>query len=98
MSGAQEEGEMDMVSNHGHGHGHGHGHHRHGHGCCKGLTAPLMKILGLDRFTKGKAVSGMRRAGQDQNPFDLGVVAVSFSSAMECVSTVHRAFGLAKTL
>ena len=41
------------------------------------MTAPMMKIMGLDRFTKGKAVSGMRRAGQDQNPFDLGIVAVS---------------------
>ena len=84
MSGAGEEGEADTVANHGHGHGHGHTHgHGHGHGhkhglhCCKGMTAPMMKILGLDRFTKGKAVSGMRRAGQDQNPFDIGVIAVS---------------------
>ena len=36
-----------------------------------------MHILGLDRFTKGKAMSGLARAGRDHNPFDLGVVKVS---------------------
>jgi hypothetical protein len=75
MSGASEEGAPDEHA--GHRHGHGHGHHAHSHSPCKACTAPLMKILGLDRFTKGKAVSGMRRAGMDQNPFDLGVVKVS---------------------
>jgi len=64
-----------------HGHGHGHHHHRHGiMGCCanlgKAISGPLFKILGLDRFTKGKAMSGMARAGRGQNPFDLGVVQV----------------------
>jgi len=67
---------------HGHGHGHGH-HHQHGiMGCCanlgKAISGPLFKILGLDRFTTGKAMSGMARAGRGQNPFDLGVVQVSF--------------------
>jgi len=33
-----------------------------------------MQILGLDRFTRGKAVSGLARAGRNQNPFDLGMV------------------------
>lgn len=73
MSGAGEEGAPDQHAHAGHRHGHG-----HSHSPCKACTAPLMKILGLDRFTKGKAVSGMRRAGMDQNPFDLGIVKVSF--------------------
>lgn len=50
--------------------------HTHSHGICSAVSSPLMKVLGLDRFTKGKAVSGMRRAGKDQNPFDLGLVKV----------------------
>jgi len=66
-----------------HGHGHGHHHHQHGiRGCCanlgKAISGPLFKILGLDRFTKGKAMSGMARAGRGQNPFDMGVVQVCF--------------------
>jgi hypothetical protein len=40
-------------------------------------SSSLMRVLGLDRFTKGKAVSGMRKAGKDQNPFDLGFIKVS---------------------
>ncbi|RXK35073.1 palmitoyltransferase AKR1 [Tremella mesenterica] len=56
--------------------------HSHSHGGIKGLcgmiwkgfTGPVMHILGLDRFTRGKAMSGMARAGRDHNPFDLGVV------------------------
>ncbi|OCF34803.1 palmitoyltransferase AKR1 [Kwoniella heveanensis BCC8398] len=57
----------------------GGGHHAHGiTGICKGLakviSGPLMNILGLDRFTKGKALGGMKRAGRDQNPFDMGFV------------------------
>ncbi|WVQ72310.1 palmitoyltransferase AKR1 [Cryptococcus sp. DSM 104548] len=61
---------------HGAGHGHGHNHgilHVCGH-LCKSLSAPLMGILGLDRFTKGQALGGMKRAGKDQNPFDMGFV------------------------
>ncbi|KAG2005590.1 ankyrin repeat domain-containing protein 50 [Coprinopsis cinerea AmutBmut pab1-1] len=34
----------------------------------------LMNLLGFDRFTKGKAVDGLARAGKASNPFDLGVV------------------------
>lgn len=68
---------------HGHSHGDGHGHHHHRSGilgCCamlgKAISGPLLQILGLDRFTKGKAMSGMARAGRGQNPFDLGLVQV----------------------
>ena len=68
----------------GHEHGHGHGHHYHRSGvigCCvmvgKAVSGPLLNILGLDRFIKGKAMSGMARAGRGQNPFDLGFVQVS---------------------
>ncbi|OXG40718.1 palmitoyltransferase AKR1 [Cryptococcus neoformans Bt15] len=69
------------------GHVHGpqcrHGNHARGHShgvmhICgalwKTLTGPLMTILGLDRFTKGKALGGMKKAGRDQNPFDMGIV------------------------
>ncbi|KAH6912148.1 DHHC palmitoyltransferase-domain-containing protein [Coprinopsis sp. MPI-PUGE-AT-0042] len=35
----------------------------------------LMNLLGFDRFTKGKAVDGLTRAGKAANPFDMGVVA-----------------------
>lgn len=61
---------------------HAHAHaHRHGAGgLCgflKNLSAPLLRILGLDLFTKGKAMSGMARAGSGQNPFDMGFVRVS---------------------
>lgn len=66
------------------GHAHSHRHHHHSHGIAgvcgrvaRAVSGPLMQVLGLDRFTKGKAVSGMRRAGRDQNPFDLGVIRVS---------------------
>ena len=34
-----------------------------------------MNLLGFDRFTKGKAVDGLARAGKASNPFDQGVVA-----------------------
>jgi hypothetical protein len=75
-SGASEEGVMPGDSN-----GdcqHGGKKHNHGVGaCCSKLCAPVMQVLGLDRFTKGKAVSGMARAGRGQNPFDLGVRQVS---------------------
>lgn len=39
--------------------------------------AGCMQVLGLDRFTKGQALGGMKRAGRAQNPFDLGLVRVS---------------------
>ncbi|KAF8991305.1 hypothetical protein BDQ17DRAFT_309236 [Cyathus striatus] len=34
----------------------------------------LMNLLGFDRFTKGRAVDGLARAGKARNPFDLGLV------------------------
>lgn len=74
-SGAGEEGTGGMVvSPDGMAAGHHHSHR--GGGAIRAISGPLMKVLGLDRFTKGKAVSGMRRAGKDQNPFDLGIVKV----------------------
>jgi hypothetical protein len=48
----------------------GHGH-KHG-GVCAGCGV-LMNLLGLDRFTKGKAVDGLARASKATNPFDLGI-------------------------
>ena len=53
--------------------GHGHAGHRHGPGGC---FAFLLQILGLDRFTRGKAAHGLRLASKDANPFDRGVVSV----------------------
>jgi hypothetical protein len=32
-----------------------------------------MNLLGFDRFTRGKAVNGLARAGKATNPFDLGI-------------------------
>ncbi|KAK7055514.1 Palmitoyltransferase [Favolaschia claudopus] len=34
----------------------------------------LMNLLGFDRFTKGRAASGLARASKASNPFDLGLV------------------------
>jgi hypothetical protein len=53
--------------------------HSHGHGGGKkigGKLGFLLQILGLDRFTKGKAAKGLAMAGKDQNPFDQGIVRV----------------------
>ncbi|KAF9529899.1 DHHC palmitoyltransferase-domain-containing protein [Crepidotus variabilis] len=48
--------------------------HRHS-GLCAGCGSGfLMNLLGFDRFTKGKAVDGLTRAGKASNPFDLGIV------------------------
>ncbi|KAH7924191.1 hypothetical protein BV22DRAFT_1120343 [Leucogyrophana mollusca] len=65
----------------------GHKHnHRHSGGLCSALTAPgtctafLLNLLGLDRFTRGRAVHGLALASSSptnsraRNPFDLGVV------------------------
>ncbi|KAF9480641.1 hypothetical protein BDN70DRAFT_601071 [Pholiota conissans] len=49
--------------------------HRHS-GVCAGCGSGfLMNLLGFDRFTKGKAVDGLARAGRASNPFDQGIVA-----------------------
>ncbi|KDE03687.1 hypothetical protein MVLG_05818 [Microbotryum lychnidis-dioicae p1A1 Lamole] len=34
----------------------------------------LLKILGIDRFTTGQAVTGLAKSGHVANPFDLGLV------------------------
>ena len=73
---------LDPGFKHGHGHVHGHSRGLMGMGrvCIalgRTISGPLLRILGLDRFTKGKALGGMRRAGMDQNPFDMGLVKVS---------------------
>ncbi|KAF8310689.1 hypothetical protein DL93DRAFT_1583077 [Clavulina sp. PMI_390] len=73
---------------HGHGHGHSHGHgHGHGHGhshkmdLSKGCFGFILRLLGLDRFTRGSAASTLlarpssRPGGPPKNPFDLGVIA-----------------------
>ena len=49
-------------------HAHAHGH-KHGGGC----WGFILNILGLDRFTKGKARQGLARASKASNPFDLGI-------------------------
>lgn len=41
-----------------------------------GKMSFMLQILGLDRFTKGKAAKGLAMAGKDQNPFDQGLVRV----------------------
>ena len=47
----------------------GNKHHNH-KGCCG--SGFLMHLLGLDRFTKGKATEGLARSTKAHNPFDLG--------------------------
>ena len=47
-------------------------HNGHGRAGCGGGF--LMNLLGFDRFTRGKAVNGLARAGKASNPFDLGLV------------------------
>ncbi|KAF7369783.1 Palmitoyltransferase [Mycena venus] len=37
-------------------------------------TGFLMNLLGFDRFTRGRAASGLARASKASNPFDLGMV------------------------
>ncbi|KAJ7808316.1 hypothetical protein B0H14DRAFT_1516721 [Mycena olivaceomarginata] len=46
------------------------GAHAHAHGG----SGFLMNLLGFDRFTRGRAASGLARASKASNPFDLGVV------------------------
>ncbi|ORY23544.1 DHHC palmitoyltransferase-domain-containing protein [Naematelia encephala] len=65
---------------HGHGHGHSHGPLGIGRFCgaaWRATSGPMMQVLGLDRFTRGKAIGGMMRAGREGNPFDMGLVKVS---------------------
>lgn len=87
---------VDSSAPSGPGHGHGHGGHNHAHNhnhrcgvvgsVCGALwhiiTGPLFRLVGFDTFTRGRAVSGMARAGRDQNPFDLGFVKVSNTQSL----------------
>lgn len=41
-------------------------------GAAGGKASFLLKILGIDRFTRGKAAEGLAHAGEVPNPFDLG--------------------------
>ncbi|CAL1698532.1 unnamed protein product [Somion occarium] len=52
------------------------GVHNHNHrGMCAGCGSGfLMNLLGFDRFTKGKAADGLKRAAKAPNPFDLGMI------------------------
>lgn len=47
--------------------------HRRGGSGARGTTGFLLQILGLDRYTRGKAVDGMARASKASNPFDQGI-------------------------
>lgn len=55
--------------------------HEHGPNCDhsakpsakKGKGNFLLKILGIDRFTNGKAAEGLAKATKGANPFDLGI-------------------------
>ncbi|KAH7882059.1 hypothetical protein F5I97DRAFT_396928 [Phlebopus sp. FC_14] len=58
-------------------------HHRHHGGFFAALTAPgtccafLLNLLGLDRFTRGRAAHGLAlgsSSARSRNPFDLGMV------------------------
>ncbi len=65
---------LGAQDGHQHVDGGGHSHHHHKNGLCGGATDSLLKLLGLDRFTKGKAVDGMARASKAGNPFDMGCI------------------------
>ncbi|KIO00060.1 hypothetical protein M404DRAFT_1004173 [Pisolithus tinctorius Marx 270] len=64
--------------------GEGEPKHRHHHvGLCKALSAPgtcgafLLNLVGLDRFTRGRAAHGLAlgsSSARARNPFDLGLV------------------------
>lgn len=70
--------------------GHSHDHHQHSHRfgvvghVCSGILryctqGPMLQLLGLDRFTKGKAGRGLKMAAESGgNPFSMGAVTVSY--------------------
>lgn len=59
---------------------HGHSHAGHSHtnkglcSACGSSSSFLLHLLGLDRFTTGKATTGLARASKASNPFDMGIV------------------------
>lgn len=76
--GVSAAGQQGFVEKYGAGaEGHVHGpscdHGRTGASKKKGKGAFLLKILGIDRFTEGKAAEGLAKAGTVTNPFDLGI-------------------------
>jgi len=73
-AGAGVSGEEDDPST---GHGHVHAGHRHRHGHSHGAKGFgfLLRLLGLDRFTRGNAARALARANQSSNPFDVGIIA-----------------------
>lgn len=51
-------------------------HHRHGHPHgVNGFFGFLLRLLGLDRFTRGNAARALAHANRSSNPFDMGVIA-----------------------
>ncbi|KAJ7574094.1 ankyrin [Mycena floridula] len=60
---------QQSVDAHGHNHDTPHSHK----GICANLWGGLLTLTGFDRFTKGKVVDGMGRAGRGNNVFDLGL-------------------------
>lgn len=56
-----------------HGEDCGHDHGRRSSTSAASKSSFLLKILGIDRFTKGKAAEGLAHAGDVPNPFDLGM-------------------------
>lgn len=98
-SGAEEEALLETASGQmhplGHGHAHGHVGHNHHHRfgilgkiCAtsgKAISAPMLQLLGLDRFTKGKAVQGLMDSSGGGNPFDIGFVGVRSGSCARSV-------------
>lgn len=58
------------------GHSHGPGGHGHSHNrslSANGCFGFILRLLGLDRFTRGKAASALVSAKQTTNPFDMGI-------------------------
>ena len=59
-------------------HAHAHAGHRHRHGPShgvKGFFGCLLRLLGLDRFTRGNAARALAYANPSLNPFNMGVIA-----------------------
>jgi hypothetical protein len=73
VSGDEDDPSGGTQASHGHalaGHRHRHGH---SHGV-KGFFGFLLRLLGLDRFTRGNAARALARANRSSNPFDMGVI------------------------
>lgn len=52
-------------------------HRQHHHGIkhtLAGMGGCVLRVVGLDLYTRGKAGEGLRRAGKGGNPFDLGFI------------------------